>query len=204
MTTVFGSDQDGHYHPALQLQDDQEFGWSAYTTQDLPVNTEVVSCCYDFAITPALARSLLKLPQTLNDRQVSAAFLLLCRHNPEESALQRWRTYVASLPAAAQMWTPLFFTAAEMDLLRATNMPAAVDERLALWKSEFEQLLLTPQVANLNLALYVNLPSTFHHQVNGSIVKIMCGRVPSYRVALSQAASSTATRPMPNQSFFPA
>lgn len=151
MTSIFGSGphhQDGHYHPALFLKEASDFGWCAVAAEDIPKDTEVVSCAYDFAITPSLARDLLQSEQlslTLNDRQITAAFLLLCRHDPSNKpqlrqTLQRWRNYVHLLPSADHMRTPLFFTRAEMELLKGTNMPGAVHERLELWQREYDEL----------------------------------------------------------------
>lgn len=138
---IFPGHAEGYFHPAVRLQEAPEYGLCAVAgASDLESNTQVVYCAYDFAITPKLARSVLGL-HDVSDRQATAAFLLVTRDALLlKEQTQPWRAYVRSLPRPEQMYSPLFFSHAELCLLQNTNLAGAVEERVSLWKLEWEHL----------------------------------------------------------------
>lgn len=61
-------------------------------------------------------------------------------HSSSCSVKLRHGPYIASLPPASEMSTPLYFTDSELELLRGTNLYGAVLDRRREWKSEWEAM----------------------------------------------------------------
>lgn len=50
------------------------------------------------------------------------------------------KTYLASLPSASNLPTPLYFTESELQLLYGSNLLGAVEDRRAEWSAESKAL----------------------------------------------------------------
>lgn len=150
----------GRFAPFISFQRTEHYGLSAIATQDIPSGSELVICAHEFAITPDLARRVLDLPQTLEDRQTVVAFLVLGRKSeasPAREKLAPWLAYIQALPSPDQLNTPLFFNDEELALFQGTNMVGAIADRRQLWREEVESLdkVLREKLINLVVTLSV-------------------------------------------------
>lgn len=106
---------------------------------------------FDLAISPDFIRANLPPEATsgLKDHAVMCLYLslldlhllgLLGPDAPDpaaRAAVSRHLEYAKTLPRPDQMETALWFNAAEVDLLRGSNLYPALEERRAEWKAEF-------------------------------------------------------------------
>ena len=101
---------------------------------------ELVSCPFDLAVTPALARRQLndRLPPDCSDHIAICSYIALHRSLPDDAACQH-REYIDALPADVDT-TPPFFTDDEYALLARTNLHGGSLERKANWRREFESI----------------------------------------------------------------
>ncbi|SGY16550.1 BQ5605_C012g06905 [Microbotryum silenes-dioicae] len=134
----------GQFHPNLIFKSD-EFGTSVYATSNLGPGTSTVTCPFSLAITPASCRtalsSFLSSP-ALTDHQATCLYLVLHRIDPTTippAVELRHQVYVDTLPTAFD--TPLWWTKAQVELLRGTNLKGAVVDRSKSWKAEWSSLV---------------------------------------------------------------
>ncbi|SCZ93568.1 BZ3500_MvSof-1268-A1-R1_Chr6-3g08744 [Microbotryum saponariae] len=153
----------GQFHPNLIFKSD-EFGTSVYATSNLGPGTSTVACPFALAITPASCRtalsSFLSSP-ALTDHQATCLCLVLHRIDvatiPPAVEL-RHQVYVDTLPTAFD--TPLWWTKAEVELLRGTNLKGAVVDRSKSWKAEWSSLVeLLPESLKPQVTWSVPLPA---------------------------------------------
>ncbi|BGP14819.1 hypothetical protein JCM10213v2_002774 [Rhodosporidiobolus nylandii] len=146
----------GSFHPALYGKQDS-YGTSVYTSEPLSSGCKVVCCPFSLAATPTLARQ--SIPDPLfpssppssqrKNRQPNHELmaLYLCLHLLPPETVQRvtgldlqHNVYVDSLPRSPTMRTPLYFSAAERELLRGSNLYGATEDRERGWKEEWEEV----------------------------------------------------------------
>lgn len=137
-------------------------GRAVVTDAALEPGTTAVSCPYDAAVTPSLAKAVL-VPAVLpadreySDRQLTAVYLALHLVALEDgdqalpsglpqSALKH-RAYVASLPAPDSLRTPLYWNEDELSLLISTNLLLATESRRQEWREEFDVVAAASQEA---------------------------------------------------------
>lgn len=144
----------GFVHPATTVQDG-ETGLGVYATAPIAPNERLVSCPFDCAVTPGLARTAIKaiagqdVQLTHNnapwdERMLIAAYVGLHWVYAESgegwpAALQH-REYVLALPDFDELTTPLYYTAAERALLEGTNLAGAVGDREEEWRAELASI----------------------------------------------------------------
>ncbi|GAA5920831.1 hypothetical protein JCM1841_005116 [Sporobolomyces salmonicolor] len=155
------SSSGGSFHPALYSKQD-EFGTSIYTSQRLSPGENVVCCPFALAVTPTLART--SIPTSLfpagddvasprrkarqPHHEVMALYLCLhllpaslaARLAADEGLALQHRVYVENLPASEAMRTTLYFSPAERELLRGSNLYGATEERERGWRDEWEDV----------------------------------------------------------------
>ncbi|GAA5935662.1 SET domain-containing protein [Sporobolomyces koalae] len=164
---LFLASSGGRFHPALYSKQD-EFGTSIYTSEPLEPSTSVVSCPFSLCITPSLARralptSLFCPPETVaassteptlpnsarKNRQAHHELLclyLVLHLLPVEALAAvakldlQHEPYVSKLPSHDDMRTTLYFSPAERDLLRGSNLHGATLDRERAWKEEFDEV----------------------------------------------------------------
>ncbi|BGO90464.1 hypothetical protein NBRC10512_004730 [Rhodotorula toruloides] len=145
----------GSYHPALKARPDL-FGTSVYAGETLEKGCKAVCCPFSLAITPKQARRC--IPDTLSPSSPSSSrpkrlpdheimTLYLCLHLLPKSVVDQvpdldlqHQPYVDFLPKSEAMRTPLYFTPAERELLRGTNLYGAAQEREDDWKAEWREV----------------------------------------------------------------
>ena len=100
---------------------------------------ELVSCPFDLAVTPALARRRMddRLPRDCSDHVAICSYIALHRSLPDDAACQH-REYMDALPPPDEMRTPPWFTEDEYALLARTNLHGGSLERKATWRREFD------------------------------------------------------------------
>lgn len=139
------------------------FGTSIYASTPLPAHTPAVSCPFSIAITPALALSALSsvLPST-DDHELMVTYLALHRLSPSDlpsNLVLAHKVYVDSLPKEEDMRTPLYFGAAEMELLKGTNLFGATEDRRNSWTTEWKHVVSILAIPNpALLTWFVHLP----------------------------------------------
>jgi len=105
-----------------------------------------VSCPFEHAVTPTLARANLgsvlpPSPPPTNHELITTYIALHCAHSstpPPLGVTLAHAAYVASLPTAADFATPCYYSEAELLHLRGTNLFGAVGDRLTGWKEEWK------------------------------------------------------------------
>ncbi|KAK4692339.1 hypothetical protein P7C70_g9153, partial [Phenoliferia sp. Uapishka_3] len=119
------------------------FGSSVYTSEQLNPGTTIVSCPFDYAITPTLAAKALHNFQNLNsDHQLLTTYLALHKHEGIDHGVElQHQVYVDSLPTMDELTTPSYWSEAELSLLHGTNLAPAVGERMQGWKEEWEEVV---------------------------------------------------------------
>ncbi|SCV67674.1 BQ2448_5285 [Microbotryum intermedium] len=129
-----------------------EFGTSVYTTSTLTPGTSTVTCPFSLAITPASSRTALATcisSPALTDHQATCLYLVLHRIDPTarpQVVELLHQPYVDTLPTSFN--TPLWWTQAEADLLRGTNLHGAIVDRSTSWKAEWSNLIdLLPETS---------------------------------------------------------
>ncbi|GAA5835729.1 hypothetical protein JCM11251_007411 [Rhodosporidiobolus azoricus] len=145
----------GYFHPDLYGKQDS-FGTSIYTSTPLKAGSKVVCCPFSLAVTPSLARQC--IPTTLfpssptsqrKSRQPNHEHLCLylCLHVIPSKLAQgltglhlRHQVYVDNLPSSDSMRTTLYFSPAERELLRGSNLFGATEDRERGWKEEWEEV----------------------------------------------------------------
>lgn len=128
------------------------FGTSIYASTSLPEHTPAVSCPFSLTVTPTLALSALSsvLPST-DDHELMVTYLALHRLSPSDlpaSVILAHKVYVDSLPKDEDMRTPLYFSEAEMELLKGTNLFGATEDRRKSWKAEWEHVVSILAIPN--------------------------------------------------------
>jgi len=138
-------------------------GTSVYSRVDISSeSTKILSCPFslaiDFPLASAALRSLLGVAVELTEREAICSYIVLhwctrdidqecvlfpSKFGPTESEsrhseLQHW-PYIASLPEAEQMTTPLFMREEELALLSGTNLYYASLDRKTGWQKEWER-----------------------------------------------------------------
>jgi len=136
----------GYLHPALHFAKNAT-GTSVYSRVDISSeSTKILSCPFslaiDFPLASAALRSLLGVAVELTEREAICSYIVLhwCTRDidQEHSELQHW-PYIASLPEAEQMTTPLFMREEELALLSGTNLYYASLDRKTGWQKEWER-----------------------------------------------------------------
>ncbi|GAA5944299.1 hypothetical protein JCM3775_003319 [Rhodotorula graminis] len=146
----------GLFHPALVSKQDA-YGTSIFNGPDaLKAGAEIVKCPFALAVTPTRARR--SIPTSLfpssptstrKSRQPNHELmaLYLCLHVLDPSVVRAipdldlaHQVYVDHLPTSESMRTTLYFSPAERELLRGSNLYGATDEREQGWRQEWDEV----------------------------------------------------------------
>ncbi|KAF5388340.1 hypothetical protein D9615_000634 [Tricholomella constricta] len=145
----------GEFHPHA-LFSEVPSGYCIVTREDLPVDTTVVKCPFNLAITEELSqRCLLKLmnlkelvsSEQWSERQWIASYLSFHWIIEDSSHLLHY-AYMKTLPTAQKLRTPLHFTRLELQMFEGTNLYGASLDREKEWRHEWSQCHAT--VVNIN------------------------------------------------------
>ncbi|KAH8114871.1 SET domain-containing protein [Phellopilus nigrolimitatus] len=139
-------------------------GLSVRTQVDLQSDTTVVSCPFSLAITLETVREPLQFFGSLNtdvqaqlsERQRICAYISLhwiFSEVDDIKHLLRHRPYIDVLPRPETLLTPLYFSEAELNLFRGTNLYGATSDQRTTWDAEWQDLCSVvrqwnPEVAN--------------------------------------------------------
>jgi hypothetical protein len=74
-----------------------------------------------------------------------------------DTAIFRHGAYIATLPPPSALRTSLHFTAAELEMLRGTNLYRATLDRHAEWKDEYRRCVDTLRGAARDTSMFDNL-----------------------------------------------
>ncbi|KGB77599.1 cytoplasmic protein [Cryptococcus deuterogattii 99/473] len=153
----------GYFHPSAKLRIDESTGLSVFADDTIHPEEKLVSCPFSLAVTSELAtqavceitgieegqliwpKDLGKEDEPWNERMRIGAYLGLHwvyqeRPDAEWPRSLVHKTYLASLPSASNLPTPLYFTESELQLLSGSNLLGAVEDRRAEWSAESKAL----------------------------------------------------------------
>ncbi|KAH9887069.1 SET domain-containing protein [Cubamyces lactineus] len=140
-------------HPDVQFEPVPS-GFNVVAGSDVPADTTVVSIPFSLAITPDLSKVALKALfkgaaeshrlDTLSERQLVCTYV--CMHQIARDAARgsqagvlRHGPYIATLPSADKLRTPLHFNPAELEAFKGSNLYGATLDRQRDWQAEWEQ-----------------------------------------------------------------
>ncbi|WWC66594.1 uncharacterized protein I206_100497 [Kwoniella pini CBS 10737] len=152
----------GHFHESAEIKIDSETGVSPFSTASIGPDEGLVSCPFELAITADLASQAIcevkgiksedlvwpvgtsKEGEIWNERMRISAYLGLhwiYKEKDEQlpSALAH-SPYIEALPSTSNLTTPLYFSSAELDLLKGSTMYQAVNARKQEWKAESDAI----------------------------------------------------------------
>ncbi|GAA5910166.1 hypothetical protein JCM8208_006747 [Rhodotorula glutinis] len=146
----------GSFYPALVSKQDA-YGTSICNgPETLKAGAEVVNCPFALAVTPTRARRSIptslfpSLPTSFRkSRQPNHELmaLYLCLHVLDPSTVRAiagldlaHQVYVDHLPTTESMRTTLYFSPAERELLRGSNLYGATEEREQGWRQEWDEV----------------------------------------------------------------
>ncbi|WWC99479.1 hypothetical protein V866_006382 [Kwoniella sp. B9012] len=153
----------GHFHESAELKVDPETGLSPFSTFSIGPDERLVSCPFDLAITSELATQAIceianvaeeqlvwpaessRQGEKWNARMGIGAYLglhwiyqeKLSEDSSFPPALQHLE-YLESLPPPTSLTTPLYFSPAELELLKGSTLYGGVKARQEEWKAECE------------------------------------------------------------------
>lgn len=149
----------GYFHPSAKLQVDESTGLSVFADNTIKPEEKLVSCPFSLAVTSELATQAVceiagvekgqliwpkghaKEGKPWNERMRIGAYLgfhWIYQERPETEWPRSLvhKTYLASLPPASNLSTPLYFTESELQLLSGSNLLGAVEDRRKEWSAE--------------------------------------------------------------------
>ena len=116
-------------------------GGHCLTTKEIPAGEPIFQIPRNLCITPAIATATFPVLETTSVHTQLCCFLSL-----ERGKEGFWKPYLDSLPET--FTTPAYFTDNELGILKGTNISFVVQERLNLWKREYEDIkALLPEVS---------------------------------------------------------
>ncbi|WOO80919.1 Ribosomal lysine N-methyltransferase set10 [Vanrija pseudolonga] len=147
----------GYISPSAELREETH-GLGLFATKAIAPDARLISTPFKLAITPALASASIEAVtgvagasltwpegsehagEKWNERMLAAAYIGLhwvyADKGGEAPAALAHYPYIRALPPAADLTTPLFFSAEERQLLAGTNLAGAVADREREWGTE--------------------------------------------------------------------
>jgi hypothetical protein len=145
------SSNGGYIHPSVQFKREPS-GLSVYAQDNIPADSQIISCPFSLAITPELTKlalsTLLKSPPALakwTERQLICTYL--CLHwvlgegDSKPSTLPpvlAHLAYLHILPCQDYLRTPLQFTSRELDAFKGSNLYGATLDRKRDLEAEWQ------------------------------------------------------------------
>lgn len=163
----------GYLSPSMILQDTEELGIHGRAIRDIdshdaPNSTELIRCPLNLTLShlnaaPPTQRLVIaeaipyyegtasSLVGHVAERTVGVFFLVEQRLLGEKSF---WFPYIASLPKADDLTTPLYFSEEDMIWLQGTNLHSAARDRREMWHSEWESACSILRSKNVDCSDY--------------------------------------------------
>ncbi|BFZ60543.1 hypothetical protein YB2330_001580 [Saitoella coloradoensis] len=123
----------GRKHGAVISEHLQFENGTAFAKEAIPPSTTLLTCPYELAITPKVAKSFFpdSWSAAVPTHTALCMFLTAQRHDPQS----KWAPYINVLPTTFD--TPAYFDEDDLKYLTATNLFASWKERIDVWQDEW-------------------------------------------------------------------